>query len=126
MVPHASPRVEAEAGRGAAHFQMVLSYASPPAPNPKPRPAVPAHPQVKERSREVSSLVDTWTGSYDQLVGAVQRVWVVDVAADGRHLVGHTKGYVQVGPGGWDTGELLFGISFLCTCIGQCQLNALR
>ena len=54
---------------------------------------------MKERSREVSSLVDTWTGSYEQLVGAVQRVWVVDVAADGRHLVGHTKSYVQVGGG---------------------------
>jgi threonylcarbamoyladenosine tRNA methylthiotransferase CDKAL1 len=56
---------------------------------------VPTH-TVKERSREVTTLVDSWTDSYSHLVGTKQRVSIVDVAADGRSLVGHTKGYVQV------------------------------
>lgn len=50
----------------------------------------------KERSREVSVLVDSWTDVYAYLVGTTQRCCVVDVAADGRHLVAHSKSYTQV------------------------------
>ena len=41
-------------------------------------------------------MTEEWTSSYEHLVGSVKRVWVVDTAADGYHLVGHTKSYVQV------------------------------
>ena len=51
---------------------------------------------VKERSREVTTLVDSWTSCYSHLIGTEQKVSIVDVAADGINLVGHTKGYVQV------------------------------
>ncbi|KAK9810648.1 hypothetical protein WJX73_007467 [Symbiochloris irregularis] len=56
---------------------------------------VPSH-IVKKRSREMSALVDSFTDSYTHLVGTRHRVWVVDVAADGHHLVSHNKTYVQV------------------------------
>jgi threonylcarbamoyladenosine tRNA methylthiotransferase CDKAL1 len=68
-----------------------------------PRPGTPAARMikiptytVKERSREVTTLVDSWLNSYSHLVGTQQRVSIVDVAADGRRLVGHTKGFIQV------------------------------
>lgn len=51
---------------------------------------------VKQRSREVTALVESFTDSHEQLVGTVQRVWVVETAAHKDHLVGHTKGYAQV------------------------------
>ena len=50
---------------------------------------------VKKRSREVTALVDSFTDSYTQLIGTHTRIWVVDTAADGHHLVGHSKTYVQ-------------------------------
>ncbi len=50
---------------------------------------------VKARSRELSALVDSWADVYTPLVGTRQRVCVVDTAADGHHLVGHTKNYTQ-------------------------------
>ncbi|KAG4399479.1 hypothetical protein AAZX31_08G234700 [Glycine max] len=28
--------------------------------------------------------------------GKVERIWITDIASDGVHLVGHTKGYIQV------------------------------
>ena len=40
--------------------------------------------------------VDSWTDCYEHLVGTTQRVMVVDTAADGYHLVGHTTTYAQV------------------------------
>lgn len=51
---------------------------------------------VKQRSREISALVESWTESHASLIGSMQRCTVVDVAADGESLVGHTKGYVQL------------------------------
>ena len=49
---------------------------------------------------QVSALAEEWTSSYEHLIGTLKRVWVVDVATDGHHLVGHTKSYVQVGQWG--------------------------
>ena len=67
-----------------------------------PRPGTPAArlPRiathvVKERTREVSALFASYT-THDGLVGTEQRVLVTEVASDGVHLVGHTKGYAQV------------------------------
>jgi len=54
------------------------------------------HSIVKARSRRLTTLVDSFTASYHYLVGTVQRVCVTDTAADGHHLVAHTKSYVQV------------------------------
>jgi threonylcarbamoyladenosine tRNA methylthiotransferase CDKAL1 len=51
---------------------------------------------VKQRSREVTALVDSWAGVYDGLVGTTHRCCVVDTAADGVHLVAHNKTYAQV------------------------------
>lgn len=51
---------------------------------------------VKQRSREITALVDSWSDSHVALVGTLQKCTVVDVAADGKLLVGHTKGYIQV------------------------------
>ncbi|GAX77899.1 hypothetical protein CEUSTIGMA_g5341.t1 [Chlamydomonas eustigma] len=68
-----------------------------------PRPGTPAARMervpttiVKERSRQVSALVEEWQSCYSDLVGTAVKVCVVDVAADGIHLVGHTPSYVQV------------------------------
>ncbi|KAL4278022.1 hypothetical protein GQ457_03G029240 [Hibiscus cannabinus] len=33
---------------------------------------------------------------YNGMEGRVERIWITDIATDGVHLVGHTKGYVQV------------------------------
>lgn len=57
---------------------------------------------VKQRSREVSALVDSWEDSYTALVGTRQQCWVVDTAADQVHVVGHTKSHAQVRPFGED------------------------
>lgn len=68
-----------------------------------PRPGTPAARMkrvpteiVKRRSREISSLVESWTDSYESYVGTVQRCMIVEKAADGTSLVGHTKSYAQV------------------------------
>lgn len=67
-----------------------------------PRPGTPAARmkriptgEVKKRSRKLTSLFESFS-PYQDLEGSVVRVWVTDVAADGIHLVGHTKSYVQV------------------------------
>lgn len=52
---------------------------------------------VKQRSREVTALTDSWLDPYASMLGATWRTWVVDTAADGVNLVAHTKNYVQVG-----------------------------
>jgi threonylcarbamoyladenosine tRNA methylthiotransferase CDKAL1 len=51
---------------------------------------------VKQRSKEVTKLVDSWTDLHNHLVGTTAQCCVVDVAADKEHLVGHTKEYCQV------------------------------
>ncbi|GMH45846.1 hypothetical protein BSKO_13809 [Bryopsis sp. KO-2023] len=51
---------------------------------------------VKQRSRKISALVDGFDKIYDEMVGTIVRVCVVDTAADRRSLVGHTKNYTQV------------------------------
>jgi len=68
-----------------------------------PRPGTPAARMrkvptkiVKARSRAVSALVNGFTDAHSHLVGTVQRVAVVEEAADGVHLVGHNKAYEQV------------------------------
>jgi tRNA A37 methylthiotransferase MiaB len=57
---------------------------------------VPTH-IVKERSRQLTRLVDSFSSSCEGLLGSRQRVWVTDVASDGHKLTGHTKNYTQVG-----------------------------
>ena len=53
---------------------------------------------VKARSRRLTLLVDSFVDSYHSLVGTTQRVCVTDTAADGHHLVAHTKTYCQARP----------------------------
>eukprot|EP00250_Pteridium_aquilinum_P020303 c24777_g1_i2 orf=129-1994(+) len=67
-----------------------------------PRPGTPAARmkrvptgEVKKRSRKLTSLFESFS-PYQDMEGKVVRVWVTDVAADGIHLVGHTKSYIQV------------------------------
>eukprot|EP00775_Hariotina_reticulata_P009752 gene9752-9910_t len=50
---------------------------------------------VKQRTRQLTALVDSFTGSSEALLGSVQRVWVTGTAADGHHLTGHCKNYTQ-------------------------------
>ena len=54
---------------------------------------------VKQRSREVTALVESFTDVHDALVGTLQRVCVVDTAADGVSLVAHTSCHVQASDG---------------------------
>ena len=69
-----------------------------------PRPNTPAARMpkvnsitVKSRTRELSALFESFQDSYKHLVGTTQRVWITgEMAKDRVHLVGHTKGYVQV------------------------------
>ncbi|KAK9824276.1 hypothetical protein WJX72_009107 [[Myrmecia] bisecta] len=81
-----------------------------------PRPGTPAarmkkvpSSKVKQRSREITALVDSLPATCERLVGSVQRVWVVDTAADGHHLVAHTKSYDQVLLEPWMVEEALLG-----------------
>eukprot|EP00252_Welwitschia_mirabilis_P015172 TRINITY_DN3338_c0_g1_i1.p1 TRINITY_DN3338_c0_g1~~TRINITY_DN3338_c0_g1_i1.p1 ORF type:complete len:632 (-),score=110.26 TRINITY_DN3338_c0_g1_i1:33-1928(-) len=67
-----------------------------------PRPGTPAArmkkvptSEVKKRSRRLTSIFESFT-PYAGMEGRTERVWVTDSAADGVHLVGHTKSYVQV------------------------------
>jgi len=68
-----------------------------------PRPGTPAARMkrvptqiVKARTREVSKLVDSFTGTYAPLEGSLQLVSIVEKAADKVHLVGHTNTYAQI------------------------------
>ncbi|KAF6265384.1 CDK5 regulatory subunit-associated protein 1-like 1-like protein [Scenedesmus sp. NREL 46B-D3] len=68
-----------------------------------PRPGTPAARMkrvptqlVKERTRQLTKLVDGFSSSCEGLLGSRQRVWVTDVASDGHKLTGHTKNYTQV------------------------------
>ncbi|XP_068313315.1 uncharacterized protein [Pyrus communis] len=67
-----------------------------------PRPGTPAARMkkvpstvVKKRSRELTSTFEAFA-PYVAMEGRVERIWITDIATDGTHLVGHTKGYVQV------------------------------
>ncbi|XWS15383.1 hypothetical protein CRYUN_Cryun35bG0091700 [Craigia yunnanensis] len=67
-----------------------------------PRPGTPAARMkkvpstiVKNRSRELTSVFEAFT-PYKGMEGRVERIWITEIATDGIHLVGHTKGYVQV------------------------------
>jgi len=53
---------------------------------------------AKARSRALTALVDGFTDCYDRMLGSLQRVCVVEVAADSRRFVGHTKSYAQACP----------------------------
>ncbi|KAH0712032.1 hypothetical protein KY289_007991 [Solanum tuberosum] len=67
-----------------------------------PRPGTPAARMkkvpsnvVKQRSRELTAVFESFT-PYTGVEGKVERIWITDIASDGIHLVGHTKGYIQV------------------------------
>ncbi|XP_071716055.1 uncharacterized protein [Rutidosis leptorrhynchoides] len=67
-----------------------------------PRPGTPAARMkkvasnvVKKRSRELTSVFESFT-PYDGMEGNIERIWITDIATDEIHMVGHTKGYVQV------------------------------
>lgn len=67
-----------------------------------PRPGTPAARMkkvpsniVKKRSRELTSVFESFA-PYAGLEGKVETIWITEYAADGIHLVGHTKGYMQV------------------------------
>ncbi|PKA62532.1 CDK5RAP1-like protein [Apostasia shenzhenica] len=51
--------------------------------------------EVKKRSRELTSIFESFN-PYEDMEGRVKRIWITEIASDGVHLVGHTKGYVQV------------------------------
>jgi hypothetical protein len=51
---------------------------------------------AKARSRALTALVDGFGNCYKHLVGSLQRVCIVELAADGRRSVGHTTSYIQV------------------------------
>lgn len=50
---------------------------------------------VKKRSRELTSVFESFN-PYKEMEGRIERIWITEIASDGVHLVGHTKGYVQV------------------------------
>jgi threonylcarbamoyladenosine tRNA methylthiotransferase CDKAL1 len=67
-----------------------------------PRPGTPAAKMkkvqskiVKQRSRELTSVFEAFA-PYTGMECREERIWITEVATDGIHLVGHTKGYVQV------------------------------
>lgn len=50
---------------------------------------------AKRRTVEITELYNSYQ-VYGHLVGTEHAVWLLEVAHDKHHLVGHTKGYVQV------------------------------
>uniref|UniRef100_A0A0D9W544 Threonylcarbamoyladenosine tRNA methylthiotransferase n=1 Tax=Leersia perrieri TaxID=77586 RepID=A0A0D9W544_9ORYZ len=67
-----------------------------------PRPGTPAarmkkvpSVDVKKRSRELTSVFESFS-PYQGMEGKVEKIWITEIATDGVHLVGHTKGYIQV------------------------------
>nr|ACF79052.1 unknown [Zea mays] len=67
-----------------------------------PRPGTPAarmkkvpSNEVKKRSRELTSVFESFS-PYQGMEGKVEKIWITEIASDGVHLVGHTKGYIQV------------------------------
>ncbi|KAK8947526.1 hypothetical protein KSP40_PGU014727 [Platanthera guangdongensis] len=51
--------------------------------------------EVKKRSRELTSVFESFN-PYKEMEGRIERICITEIAPDGVHLVGHTKGYVQV------------------------------
>ena len=76
------------------HCHISQFYPRPGTPAARMR-KVPTH-VVKNRSREITAEVDSWTSSYDFLKDRVVTCTVVDTAADKVSLVGHSKSYAQV------------------------------
>ncbi|KAJ3675206.1 hypothetical protein LUZ60_004248 [Juncus effusus] len=67
-----------------------------------PRPGTPAAKmkkvssiEVKKRSRELTTVFESFN-PYQEMNGRIERIWITEIATDGVHLVGHTKGYIQV------------------------------
>ncbi|KAG2321730.1 hypothetical protein Bca52824_014943 [Brassica carinata] len=67
-----------------------------------PRPGTPAAKMkkvqskiVKQRSRELTCVFEAFA-PYTGIEGKEERIWITEIATDGVHLVGHTKGYIQV------------------------------
>ncbi|KFK41625.1 hypothetical protein AALP_AA2G152100, partial [Arabis alpina] len=67
-----------------------------------PRPGTPAAKMkkvqskiVKQRSRELTCVFEAFA-PYTGMEDKVERIWITEIATDGVHLVGHTKGYIQV------------------------------
>ncbi|CAL9041102.1 uncharacterized protein LOC135622783 [Musa acuminata AAA Group] len=67
-----------------------------------PRPGTPAARMkkvpstvVKNRSRELTTVFESFS-PYQGMEGQIVRIWITEIATDGIHLVGHTKGYIQV------------------------------
>ncbi|KAM0940531.1 putative tRNA (N(6)-L-threonylcarbamoyladenosine(37)-C(2))-methylthiotransferase [Dioscorea sansibarensis] len=67
-----------------------------------PRPGTPAARMkkvpstiVKRRSRELTSVFESFS-PYQGMEGQIESIWITEIATDGIHLVGHTKGYIQV------------------------------
>ncbi|KAJ4756642.1 Threonylcarbamoyladenosine tRNA methylthiotransferase [Rhynchospora pubera] len=67
-----------------------------------PRPGTPAARmkkvpsiEVKKRSRELTTVFESFS-PYLEMKGCKEKIWVTEIATDGIHLVGHTKGYIQV------------------------------
>lgn len=89
-----------------------------------PRPGTPAARMkkvpstvVKKRSRELTTVFESFA-PYAGMEGKVERIWITEFATDGVHLVGHTKGYIQVlviGP------ETMLGLSAMVkiTSVGR-------
>ena len=50
----------------------------------------------QDRSRRLSAVFEAQTEPFRHLEGTTQRVYITEMAADGHHLVGHTKCYTQV------------------------------
>lgn len=72
---------------------------------------------VKKRSRELTTVFESFV-PYVGMEGKVERIWITEFATDGVHLVGHTKGYIQVlviGP------ETMLGLSAMAkiTSVGR-------
>lgn len=76
------------------HCHISQMYVRPGTPAAKMKRV--ASQTVKARSRELTKIVDSFTTCYDFLIGTRQHVTIVDSAADGHHLVGHTGTYCQV------------------------------
>merc|ERR1740130_2020015 len=50
---------------------------------------------VKRRSTEMTTLFDSY-GTYEHLVGRVEKVWFSETNTKHRQTIGHTKGYAKV------------------------------
>ncbi|KAG1331107.1 putative threonylcarbamoyladenosine tRNA methylthiotransferase [Cocos nucifera] len=70
---------------------IICGFPGTPAARMKKVPSV----VVKKRSRELTNVFESFS-PYKGMEGRVERIWITEIATDGIHLVGHTKGYIQV------------------------------